>query len=99
MENKELIFEVMVMYAEVLEKTIEQHNYYNKTDFKIIEIIDDDISIGGERYIGCPICKEYKMILYKTPPYRLAFETPTGKILKVNGFKGTVEIMKNLHFL
>ena len=28
-----------------------------------------DISIGGERYIGCPVCKEYKMILYRTPPY------------------------------
>lgn len=41
MENKELIFEVMVMYYEILEKAIIQHNN-NNTDFKIIEVIDDD---------------------------------------------------------
>ena len=40
-ENKELVFEVMVMDYVVLNKAIEQHNNYNNTDFEIVEIIDD----------------------------------------------------------
>ncbi|MFT3737196.1 MAG: hypothetical protein QM786_00380 [Breznakibacter sp.] len=42
-QNKELIFTVMVMYSEVLEKTIEQHNKHNNTDFRIVEVIDDEV--------------------------------------------------------
>ena len=41
-ENKELMFEVMVMDYVVLNKAIEQHNNYNNTDFEIVEIIDDE---------------------------------------------------------
>lgn len=43
MENKEIIFEVMVMYVEILEREIEDYNRRNGTDFHIIEIIDDEV--------------------------------------------------------
>ncbi|CEN49094.1 conserved hypothetical protein [Capnocytophaga canimorsus] len=42
-ESKELIFEVMVMYEDILEKAIMQHNHWNDTDFEIIEVIYDDL--------------------------------------------------------
>lgn len=41
--KNEITFEIMVMYSEVLEKAIEQHNKYNGTDFRITEIIDDEV--------------------------------------------------------
>ena len=52
-QNKEQVFEVMVMYSEVLEKAIEQHNLSNGTNFRIIEIIDDQVifcKIGVTKY-------------------------------------------------
>ncbi|GIM58157.1 hypothetical protein [Capnocytophaga canimorsus] len=42
-ESKELIFEVMVMYEDILEKAIMHHNHWNDTDFEIIEVIYDDL--------------------------------------------------------
>lgn len=41
-ENKEIVFEVMVMYDKVLEKAIKQHNQWNNTDFEIIEVVHDE---------------------------------------------------------
>lgn len=43
MENKEIIFEIMVMYVEILEREIEDYNRRNGTDFHIIEVIDDEV--------------------------------------------------------
>jgi hypothetical protein len=43
MENKEIIFEVMVMYVEILEREINDYNERNKTDFQIIETIYDEV--------------------------------------------------------
>ena len=41
MENKELVFKVMVMFPEVLQEAIDKHNYFSKTDFEIIETIEE----------------------------------------------------------
>lgn len=43
MENKEIIFQIMVMYIEVLEREIQDYNERNNTNFEIIEIIDDEL--------------------------------------------------------
>ncbi|WP_346985763.1 hypothetical protein [Chryseobacterium sp. POE27] len=51
--KNEITFEVMVMYSEVLEKAIEQHNNFNETDFRIVEVIDDEVifcKIGVSKY-------------------------------------------------
>jgi hypothetical protein len=42
-ENKVIEFKIMVMYVEILEKAIIQHNNNNNTDFRIKEVIDDDV--------------------------------------------------------
>ena len=39
--NKELIFEVMVMFPELLEEEIIRVNKWNNTDFEIIETIEE----------------------------------------------------------
>lgn len=44
MPSEKISFEVMVMFSEVLEFAIEQHNHYHNTDFKITQIVDDDLS-------------------------------------------------------
>ncbi|GHT71759.1 hypothetical protein AGMMS50239_41040 [Bacteroidia bacterium] len=55
MENKELIFTIMVTSPDLLEREIRNYNDFFKTDFEIIEIIDDEV----------PFCKlkvaEYTM--------------------------------------
>ncbi|MDO4230395.1 MAG: hypothetical protein Q4C98_11315 [Capnocytophaga sp.] len=42
-ENKELIFRVMVTYPNLLEKEINDYNSFFKTDFEIINIIEDEV--------------------------------------------------------
>jgi len=42
-ENKEIIFEIMVMYVEILEREIIDYNHRHGTNFEIIEIIDDEV--------------------------------------------------------
>jgi hypothetical protein len=51
-----------------------------------------DIYTGGES-INLTIFKQ--KISEGFSPQQAAFETPTGKILKANGFEGTVEIIQN----
>ena len=41
--NKELIFEVMVMFPDLLQESITSYNNFFKTDFEIIEIINDEV--------------------------------------------------------
>lgn len=43
MESKELIFRVMVTSPDVLEREIINYNNFFKTDFKIINVIDDEV--------------------------------------------------------
>jgi hypothetical protein len=43
MENKELIFTVMVTFPDLLVREIESFNKSYGTDFKIIEFIDDEV--------------------------------------------------------
>ena len=43
MENKELIFQVIVTSSDLLEREIQNYNQFFKTDFEMIEIIDDEI--------------------------------------------------------
>jgi hypothetical protein len=42
-QNKEIVFEIMVMYIEVLEREIKDYNNRHKTNFEIIEVIDDEV--------------------------------------------------------
>jgi len=42
-ENKELNFRIMVTSPDILEKEIKNYNLFFETDFKIINIIDDDV--------------------------------------------------------
>ena len=44
MTNNELIFEVLVMDLNTLEKAIEQHNQESGTNFEIIEKFEDELS-------------------------------------------------------
>jgi hypothetical protein len=41
--NKELRFKIMVTFPHILEKAIENHNKFEKTDFEIVETIYDDV--------------------------------------------------------
>ena len=41
--NKELIFEVMVTFPDLLEREILEYNQFHDTDFEVIEIIDDEV--------------------------------------------------------
>jgi hypothetical protein len=43
MENKELIFRVMVTSVDVLKREIQDYNDFFKTDFEIINVIDDEV--------------------------------------------------------
>jgi len=43
MENKEIVFEVMVMYVEVLEREIFDYNKRNNTNFEIVDTIYDEV--------------------------------------------------------
>ncbi|MDR1203627.1 MAG: hypothetical protein LBL58_18620 [Tannerellaceae bacterium] len=43
MENNELIFRVMVTSSELLKREIEDYNNFFKTDFEIINIIEDEV--------------------------------------------------------
>lgn len=43
-ENKELIFRVMVMSSDLLEREIKNYNDFFKTDFKVINVIDDEVT-------------------------------------------------------
>lgn len=40
-ENKELIFQVMVSFPELLEREIASYNQFYKTNFEIIETIEE----------------------------------------------------------
>ncbi|WP_314773515.1 hypothetical protein [Capnocytophaga sputigena] len=42
-ENKELNFRIMVTSPDILEKEIKNYNLFFETDFKIINIIDEDV--------------------------------------------------------
>ena len=42
-ENKELNFRIMVPSPDILEKEIKNYHLFFETDFKIINIIDDDV--------------------------------------------------------
>ena len=53
--DKELRFEIMVTFPEVLEKAIKNHNEFNGTDFEITETIYDEV----------PFCK-LKVTKYET---------------------------------
>ena len=44
--TNELVFEVRVMDVDILEKTIEQHNKEEGTDFVIIKKIEDELSLA-----------------------------------------------------
>ena len=70
-ENKELVFTVMVTFPELLEREIESFNKIYKTDFKIIEFIDDEV----------PFCKiratEYTITNVFDLGYSLAAEQYT----------------------
>lgn len=44
MSLPKISFEVMVMFPEVLEFAIQQHNERNGTDFCITDVVDDDLS-------------------------------------------------------
>lgn len=51
--NKELVFEVMVTFPHLLKERIEIYNKKHNTDFRIIEIIDDEVpfcKIGVSNY-------------------------------------------------
>ena len=51
--DKELVFEVMVTFPELLQKRIDDYNNRYKTDFRLIEIIDDEVPfcrIGVSNY-------------------------------------------------
>lgn len=41
MESKEIIFKAMVMFPEILQDAIDKHNHFNKTDFEIIETVEE----------------------------------------------------------
>lgn len=49
-----LIFQLMITSVQTLEREIERYNRFNKTDFQIINIIDDEV----------PFC-EIKVTNYK----------------------------------
>ncbi|ATA91587.1 MULTISPECIES: hypothetical protein [Capnocytophaga] len=42
-ENKELIFRVMVTFPDLLEREIKSYNDFFKTDFEIINVIEDEV--------------------------------------------------------
>lgn len=44
MSSEKISFKVMVMFSEVLEEVISKYNHYRNTDFKITQIVDDDLS-------------------------------------------------------
>ena len=44
MSTNELIFEVMVMEIDILEKVVEQYNKKKGTNFEIIEKFEDELS-------------------------------------------------------
>ncbi len=44
MSLPKISFEVMVMFSEVLEETINEYNHDYQTDFHITQISDDDLS-------------------------------------------------------
>ena len=46
MTNNELIFEVLVMDLNTLEKAIEQHNQESGTNFKIIKEVEDELNLA-----------------------------------------------------
>ena len=60
MENKEIIFEVMVMYVEILEREINDYNKRNGTDFQIIETVYDEVV-----FCKIKVCKYDYSDLYK----------------------------------
>jgi len=35
---------------------------------KDVAFNDEDISKGGERFIECPICDKFEIVLYRIPP-------------------------------
>jgi len=41
--SNEIVFEVMVMYIEVLKREIDDYNTRHNTNFEIIEVIDDEV--------------------------------------------------------
>jgi len=43
MENKELVFRLMVTSIETLAQEVADYNRFFKTDFQIINIIDDEV--------------------------------------------------------
>ena len=46
MTNNELIFEVLVMDLNTLEKAIEQHNQESGTNFEIIKEVEDELDLA-----------------------------------------------------
>lgn len=53
MRLPQISFEEMVMFSEVLEEVINEHNHYHKTDFRITKIDDDGLTfctIEASRY-------------------------------------------------
>ena len=43
MKNKELVFTVMITFPDLLEKEIDHFDKIYKTDFEIMEFIDDEV--------------------------------------------------------
>lgn len=42
-QNKEIIFEVMVTFPNLLIQKVDEYNKLYKTNFKVVDIIDDEV--------------------------------------------------------
>ena len=57
-QNKDLIFEVMITFPELLLKSVEEFNSFYGTDFKVIEINYDEVpfcKIKVTKYQMCDV--------------------------------------------
>jgi hypothetical protein len=56
--NNDIVFQVMVTFPDLLKKKIEDYNQRYKTDFQLIEVIDDEVpfcKIKATKYVPSDI--------------------------------------------